>query len=215
MIEELIELLPIIAAILTVIFAGILWKVVLGISFISGYGVGQRGDNNMEKLFIGDVEKVPMPQRAVIIVSGTLHRDHWTQESWIHWLEKAHKEKGITTKIVTGPHNDKESMDRIKELLKKEAIELKTLENKETMHFLIIDEDWAHIEEKHTGSEIPNGIRVEHLFPGPRIKMLRRFEMLWNKAKPVTLENLENIFTSDNVYNKEIQDGSSVYPVSA
>ena len=215
MIEEIIEMLPIIAAILTVIFAGILWKVVLGISFISGYGVGQRGDNNMEKLFIGDVEKVPTPQRAVVVVSGNLHRDHWTQESWIRWLEKVHKEKNITTKIVTGPRNDKESMGMIKELLEKGAIELKKLENKETMHFLIIDEDWAHIEEKHIGPKIPNGIRVEHLFPGPRIKMLRRFEMLWNKAKPITLENLENSFTSDNVYNKEIGDGSSVYPVSA
>lgn len=103
----------------------------------------------------------------------------------------------------------------IKELLEKGAIELKKLENKETMHFFIIDEDWAHIEEKHTGPKIPKGIRVEHLFPGTRIKMLRRFEMLWNKAKPVTLENIENIFTSDNVYNKEIGDGPSVHTVSA
>lgn len=91
-------MLPVIAAVFTVILAGILWKVVLGIPLISGYGVGQRGDNNMENLFTEDVEKVPTPQRAVIIVSGNLHRGHWTQEPWIRWLEKVHKEKDITTK---------------------------------------------------------------------------------------------------------------------
>lgn len=38
----MIEISPFIVAISTVIFAAFIWKVVLGIPFISGYGVGQR-----------------------------------------------------------------------------------------------------------------------------------------------------------------------------
>jgi hypothetical protein len=204
-------LMPFIIATAVVTLAAILWKVVFGISFISGYGVGQKGGNNLKTLFTEDKKKVPIhqrdnivptPQREVIIVSGSLHSEHWTQDSWIQWLEMVHEKKDITPKVVTGPHNDKESKDRIKELLEKGAIELKKLENKETKHFFIIDKDWAHIEEKHTGPEIPGGIRVKHLYPGSRKELCGKFEMLWNKAKPVTLDNIENIFNSDKEYSK-------------
>ena len=192
----MIEISPFIAAISTVIAAIFLWKVVWGIPLISGYGVGQRKDNNMPELFTEDKVRAPMPQKEVIIVSGTLHRSHWNQKPWIQWLEKIYKEKNMTTKVVTGPDNDRESKDAIKKLVEEGAIELRNLEEKETMHFFIIDGDWAHIEEKHIGDEIPDGIRVKHLFSGPRKELLRRFEILWNKAKPVTTENVENIFAS-------------------
>lgn len=193
----MIEIPPFIAALFTVIVAMVLWIVVLGIPFISGYGVGQRKYNSMKKLFTETKEKVPTPQKEVIIVSGNLHSEHWTQKPWIQWLEKVHKEKNITTKVVTGPPpNDRESRDAIKKLVEEGAIELKSLEERETMHFFIIDENWAHIEEKHIGPDIPEGIRVKHLFPGPRKELHRRFEMLWNKAKPVTSENVGNIFAS-------------------
>ena len=196
MIEEIIEISPIIAALSTVIAAIVLWKVVFGIPLISGYGVGQRKDNNMKELITEDKVGVPMPQREVIIVSGNLHSGHWSKKPWIQWLEKIHKEQNINIKVITGPDNDKASMNMIKKLVDGGAIELKNIERRETMHFFIIDEDWAHIEKKHIGPEIPGGIRVKHLFPGPRRELCGRFEKLWKEAKPVTPKNIESIFAS-------------------
>ncbi len=96
------------------------------------------------------------------------------------------------------------SKEIVKEMIDKKAIELRILEEREEMHLLIIDKDWAHIEESHVGSKIPKGLCVKHLFPGTQRGLCEKFEALWNVANPVTLENIDNVFTPINEYGKEI-----------
>lgn len=195
------EMLPFIVAILTVIFAGILWRFVFRIPFVSGYGVGQRSDNSVELLFKEHKERVPAPQREVIHLCGTLNSKLWKQNSWIQWLNNI-KEKEVPARVITGPNVDVESKEIVKEMIAKKAIELRILEKSEEMHLLIIDKDWAHIEESHIGRKIPKGLCVKHLFPGTQRGLYEKFEKLWNKAKPVAIENIENIFTSTNIVRR-------------
>jgi hypothetical protein len=203
---------PFVVAILTVIVAGILWKFVFRIPFVSGYGVGQRSDNSVESLFKEHKERVPAPQREVIHLCGSLNSKLWKQDSWIQWLNDVKEKAEITTRVIAGPRVDTQSKDIIKEMIDKNAIELRILEKREEMHLLIVDRDWAHIEECHVGRKIPKGLCVKHLFPGAQRVLYEKFEELWNKAKPVAIENIENIFTPSNEYSKEIEHGR--YPCS-
>ncbi len=191
----MMEIQPFIVAAVIVILAGILWKFVFKLPFIMGYGLGQREGNSLETLFKEHQEAVPSPQREVVHLCGRMNNLIWKQESWIKWLNDL-KEKKITARVIAGPEIDKESQEIIKEMIENGVITLRILTNREETHFLIIDEDWAHIEEKHIGREVPSGVCVKHLFPGIRKGLINKFELLWSEAKQATSENIEKNFSS-------------------
>jgi hypothetical protein len=189
------ELTIFLVAVITAIAAGIIWKYVLGMPFIAGYGLGQKRDNSLKLLFEEHFEMVPNPQREIIHLCGRLNSKLWKQQSWIEWLRKAHNDYQVTARILAGPDDlDLESMEYVRQLLEEEVIEVRIRGEKEEKHWLVVDGDWAHIEEKHEGREIPPGLNVKHLFPGVQKSFYKRFNILWDSSKPITLQNLSKIF---------------------
>jgi hypothetical protein len=162
----------IVVAILITAFGAILWKA-MGYSFGPAYGRGQKWNRGIQKEILGT-----KPKNAVIIVSGGFYSERWEEKNFKKWIEASGK-------------------DTIQKWIKDDIITLRKLERPEYEHFLIIDEDVAHIEEKHIPGREPEGtIFVRKLYPESRTYFHNRFEELWEKGEQISEGNIKTLFSS-------------------
>lgn len=179
----------IVVALLITIFGAILWKA-MGYSFGPAYGKGQKWNSGIQKEILAI-----KPKNEVVIVSGGFYAERWEEENFKKWIEASGKDTEV--RVVTGPFNEGKCKDTIQKWIKEGIITLKKLGRPEYEHFLIIDEDIAHIEEKHIPGREPEGtIFVRKLYPESRAYFHNRFEELWEKGEQISEGNIENLFSS-------------------
>jgi hypothetical protein len=176
-------------ALLITIFGAILWKA-MGYNFGPAYGKGQKWNKGIQKEILAT-----KPKNEVVILSGGFYSKRWEEEDFKKWIEMVGKSTQV--RVVTGPINEGKCEETIQKWVKGDIIKLRKLEGAEYEHFLIIDEDVAHIEEKHMPGREPEGtIFVRSLYPESRSYFHNRFEELWNRGEPISEGNVKTLFSS-------------------
>lgn len=180
----------IVIALLITILGAIFWKA-MGFSFGPAYGRGQKWGNKGVQEGILQTK----PEEEVMIISGGFYRELWEEEDFKNWVEDAGR--GAEVRVVTGPKNESECKDTIREWVEEGIIKLRKLEKPETMHFLIVDKSIAHIEERHIfGKEPERTFFVRNLYPESSAKLYKKFEKLWESGEQISEENIETLFSS-------------------
>lgn len=179
----------IVVAFLITGIGAVLWKA-MGYDFGPAYGRGQKWNRGIQKEILET-----KPKKEVIIVSGGFYSERWEEEKFKEWINATGKDTEV--RVVTGPFNERECKDTIQKWVKGGTINLRKLEEAEYEHFLIIDGDVAHIEERHIPGREPEGtILVKNLYPESRAYFHNRFEELWKKGEQINEGNIENLFSS-------------------
>ena len=179
----------IVVAFLITAVGAVLWKA-MGYSFGPAYGRGQKENRGIQKRILEC-----KPKNEVIIVSGGFYSERWEDRDFKRWIEAAGKNTEV--RVVTGPFNERECENTIQKWVKDGTITLRKLEGPEYEHFLIIDEEVAHIEERHIPGEEPEGtIFVRKLYPESWTYFHNRFEELWKMGEQIKEGNIKNLFSS-------------------
>lgn len=133
---------------------------------------------------------VPQPTSSLKIVSHYLPISLWQDEDWREWLKNI--SENVKIEIIAGPKVKRKSLQLIKELLISKKIELWILKRKQESHFVIVDNKYLWIEERHI-EDIPEVCYlIKQPYPTIREEFINEFETL-KKESSLVITKVEDI----------------------
>ena len=172
--SSLFEPSVIVAAVITVVIVALFWKYVLGIGFITGYGVGEKRNVSLKE-FLSKVK----PAITLFVCEGC-NLDSSNNAKLIQWINEA-VQKGVQVKILLGPKSNMTFA-----LKNSSNVTLYKLKEESEKGFILVENGprnvTAFIQTKQEKQRIKN-TSVAHLFPGPRKAFFEIFNELRKKAE--------------------------------
>jgi len=142
---------------------------------------GIYSNKGKEKCIIQSEKLFSRARSSIRIVSGILNHDFYDDDRIIGALEKAVDRK-VSVEIISGPEIDEKSK-RILDLNKQGKIKILKLQNTPELHYSIIDEKHARLENFHSTYDEESLATIEWWTIGTAVKLMGKYKKLRQQAE--------------------------------